>query len=102
MLFILLVTACAVWVYLDATKNKIGKNSEGGFLNISAGAWGACSLGLWIIAFPLYLISRKKLVATAKEFPVEVNRRVLKASTIGLIGVSWFVFDAYQQYLQQF
>ncbi|WP_299773007.1 hypothetical protein [uncultured Pseudoteredinibacter sp.] len=102
MLLVLVTTMCAVWVYLDATKNKIGKTPEGGFLNISAGAWGVCSLGLWVVAFPLYLIFRSKLIKNAKDHPVAVSKRGLKATLIGILGISWFVLSAYQQYLQQF
>ena len=69
-----LVAISAVWVYLDATKNKIGKNpGEKGMFNMSAGAWGAATLGLWIVAFPSYLIKRSDLIEKAKENPVDVK-----------------------------
>lgn len=50
------VSASAIWVCLDATK-KIGKiEAAGGMFNVSAGAWAAVTLFLWIIGFPAYLI----------------------------------------------
>ena len=58
-IIIAVVAVSAVWVYLDATKNKIGKIPDGkGMFNMSAGAWCAVTLGLWIIGFPAYLINR--------------------------------------------
>lgn len=101
-LFVLFVTACAVWVYLDATKNKIGKTSVGGVFNMSASAWGTVSLLIWIIAFPAYLIKRNSLKSIAEEHPVNVNGRGWKATLIGVIGLVWFILVAYSQYLEQF
>ena len=77
-IFILVVAATAVWIYFDATKNKIGKTEKGGLFNLSAGAWAVCNLLLWIIAFPAYLIKRSSLKTIAGEHPVEVKGRGIK------------------------
>ena len=59
-LLIAIVAVSAAWVYLDATRHRIGKiPGAKGMLNMSAGAWGAVTLGLWIIGFPAYLVARK-------------------------------------------
>lgn len=66
----LVVIASALFVYYDATKNKVGKiPDERGFLNMSPSLWALSILLLWIIVFPLYLINRSKLIMKAKEKP---------------------------------
>ena len=64
-------------IYWDATKNKIGKRvGDKGFINMSAGGWATlCLLGLWIIAVPLYVFQRKRLIALAKTNPVDLSRK---------------------------
>jgi len=101
-MFILFITACALWVYLDATKNKIGKTSAGGMFNMSAGAWGVVTLLIWIIGFPAYLIKRNALKIIADENPVDVKGRIWKTVLIGTIGLVWFIGVAYSDYLAQF
>lgn len=86
---ILIVAITSVWIYLDATKNKIGKiANEKGMFNISAGEWAAGALLLWIIVFPAYLIKRNALIEKAKEFPVDIKARALKAILLSVIGGS--------------
>ncbi len=71
-IWILVICATSMWVYWDATANKIGKiEGEGGLFNMSAGAWAAVTLGLWIVGFPAYLINRSRLIEKAKEHPQE-------------------------------
>lgn len=97
--FGLLMVISSVWVYLDATKHKIGKvkevvdNRKIVSYN-SAGAWGIGTLGLWIIAFPLYLIKRKKKIELAKSYPVVVKYRNVKTIILGAIGFIWVLFSA--------
>lgn len=75
----LIVPISALWVYIDATNNKIGKIPDRkSFSNLSAGGWSIVTLGLWIIAFPTYLIKRKSLLELAKSHPVEVKFKPLK------------------------
>jgi hypothetical protein len=82
---LVVVTLCAVGVYLDASKHGIGKKPDGkGPLNMSAGQWGIATLGLWIAAFPLYLINRKKMIAAAQDSPIQSSSRIPKA--LGLFG----------------
>ncbi len=69
---------CSLWVYIDASKHKIGRTSEGGFFNFGAGWWGLLSFLLWVVIFPLYLIQRKKLITLAKEHPIESKARIIK------------------------
>lgn len=84
------VVASAIWVYLDATKNKIGKvPGAGGMFNMSAGAWATVTLLLWIIGFPAYLIKRGSLIERAKSHPVEVGGRGAKTAVLGVVGGLW-------------
>jgi hypothetical protein len=65
-----LVLGCVLFVYLDATKNKIGKVPEvKKITNMSAGMWATGTALLWIFVFPLYLINRRKLINIAIERP---------------------------------
>src|SRR5436190_20968433 len=81
------IVASALWVYWDATANKIGKTpGAGGMFNLSAGAWSAVTMFLWIVAFPAYVIKRSSLVARAKTEPVEVKRRWMKLSILCIVG----------------
>jgi len=77
-----------LWVYRDATKRKIGKIKDGsGFFNLSAGAWAICTILLWIVVFPAYLIKRGELTEAAKSNPVEVKGRGFKSLILALILV---------------
>lgn len=86
-LIYLIVIGSILFVYFDATKNKIGKvPGEKGFTNMSAGVWAIGTWLLWIVAFPLYLINRKKLIEKAQNSPQEVpetRRKII----LGLISV---------------
>lgn len=76
LLILVVVTVSAVWVYIDATNHRIGKQpNERGFFNLSAGGWGAVVLLLWIVAFPCYLAKRSDLIAKAKKSPVLVTSK---------------------------
>lgn len=87
-----IIVTCALWVYWDATSNRIGKiPGAGGFFNISAGAWSAVTLGLWIIGFPAYLIKRSALVERAKSQPIEVKGRPVKMAILAVIGGLWLL-----------
>jgi hypothetical protein len=90
-LIVLVVSASSVWVYLDATKHKIGKIPDGGPFNSSAGLWGTATLLLWIIVLPMYLIKRRKMIERAQEHPVTVRGRGLKAGILSFIGGLWFL-----------
>lgn len=81
----LIVAISALWVYIDASANKIGKTSQSGFFNIGASWWGFACLFLWIIAFPSYLIIRKKLIALATAYPVEPKAREIKIAIFVLV-----------------
>lgn len=88
------VAISALWVYLDATKNNIGKITDAkGIFNKSAGAWGTVTLLLWIIGFPAYLIKRGDLIEKAKENPVPVNGRAAKTAVFGVVGGLWVLLS---------
>jgi hypothetical protein len=86
-LMYLIVIGSVLFVYFDATKNEIGKvPGEKGFTNMSAGVWAIGTWLLWIVAFPLYLINRKKLIEKAQNSPQEVpetRRKII----LGLVSV---------------
>lgn len=87
---VLVIAASGIWVYMDATKNKIGKVSgKGGLLNLPAGALAGATLMLWIVTFPLYLIKRKSLIEQAKESPSEPAGKV----AFGVCAVIFLAFS---------
>ena len=89
-LVVAIIVICALWVYWDATGNKIGKvTGAGGLFNISAGAWSVVTMFLWIIGFPAYLIKRSALIERAKSQPVDVSGRIVKLVILAVIGGLW-------------
>ena len=83
-----IVIACSMFfIYYDTTKNKIGKiPDEKWFLNLSPGLWTIATWLLWIVAFPLYLINRSKLIEKAKQKPQNVPEKRRKI-VLGILGV---------------
>ncbi len=91
-IIVAIIPVTSVWVYFDATANKIGKiPDEKGMFNMSAGAWAIVTLLLWIIGFPAYLIKRGSLIAKAKARPVEVKARIAKTLALAFVGLWVFV-----------
>lgn len=87
-----IVAVSTVWVYLDATKRKIGKiPGTKGVFNMSAGAWAVSTMLLWIVSFPSYLIKRKDLIAAAQINPVEVSWRPVKVAALAIVGSLFFL-----------
>lgn len=79
-----LVSLSALWVYWDASGHKVGAiEAQGG--GFSAGNWGVAVLLIWVVAFPMYLIQRGKLVRAALEAPVDSIHRGRKAAAFGSI-----------------
>jgi hypothetical protein len=97
---ILIVVITSVWIYLDATKNKIGEiANDKSMFNLSAGGWVAGALLLWIVVFPAYLIKRKSLIEKAKGFPIEVKGRILKTVLLASIGFVIIILIAVPSYI---
>jgi hypothetical protein len=92
-LLVVAIVTCSLWVYWDATGNKIGKvPGAGGLFNMSAGAWATVTMFLWIIAFPSYVIKRSALIEVAKSHAVDVKGRLIKTLVLGFIGALWVLF----------
>ena len=85
-----IILLSALWVYLDASRNKIGK-SHALFNWFSAGAWALACVFIWPIAIPLYLVNRKALIEQAKREPVEVEGRWLIATLLALCCLPYLV-----------
>lgn len=85
------VLGCVLFVYLDATRNKIGKIPQvKRFTNMSAGMWAIGTALLWIVVFPLYLLNRKKLIDIAAEQP-QVVPSFRRYTIIGLIAATYIL-----------
>lgn len=87
----ILLPFSAVWVYLDASKHRIGvtPDNDSKFFNLSAGGWGVATLLLWIVTFPAYLIQRDTLLELAKSYPVDSPKRLAKAFAFGAVAFLW-------------
>lgn len=98
-IFYLIVPLSALWVYWDATRNKIGivrdeqgKRRKGTY---SALELALTTLILWIYGFPAYIIKRKQLIQIAKDNPVEsakVKTFLKVFSILALIGLIACIF----------
>ena len=102
------VVLSAIWVYHDATSNRIGRiepvlgtsilrtRARPGFFNLSAGGWFIAVLGLWIVSLPAYLLKRQDLIDLARNEPVDTRNAAGKTILLGLTGTAllasaWFL-----------
>ncbi|HEF0061343.1 TPA: hypothetical protein R8G75_001066 [Citrobacter pasteurii] len=92
---------CVFWVFFDAANNHIGSYvvSEGiekgrrkGFHPV---VWAA--LSMFIFPFFWYLITRKSLLATAKEYPATTDKSI--SFIILFLLVSGLFIYTYKDYL---
>lgn len=100
--WIVLVAAwSAVWVYFDATQNRIGKTVSGGFFNLSAGGWATSTALLWALGFPAYIIKRGSLIKAARAAPVEPSLRAVKLAILTSIAglITWGALSGSQNQL---
>lgn len=82
----LIIVGSAIYVYYDATKNKIGRvPGLADKFNLRAGAWGLGFLWLWPVFFPLYLVKRNELIQRAKENPIEASYVPIKLGIFALL-----------------
>jgi hypothetical protein len=90
-----IIAGSILFVYYDATKNKIGKiEGEKGLFNNSAGMWAIGTWLLWIVVLPLYIIKRTELIEKAKQNPVNVpegKRKVILCIIFMLFVLVFFV-----------
>ncbi|MEE8448848.1 MAG: hypothetical protein V3S39_04380 [Thermodesulfobacteriota bacterium] len=54
------VVGTSLWVLIDAKRRGVGLKTIDGLKTLGPWGWFAASLGVWPLAFPLYLWSRKK------------------------------------------
>lgn len=57
----IIVCACAIWVLFDAKRIGAERGLVRGFGDLSPIGWAVATLGLWIVAFPAYLIYRPRI-----------------------------------------
>lgn len=94
-LIAIVVTASALWVYWDATNQRIGRiKGRKGLFNMSAEAWALATLFLWVIAFPAYLIKRDSLREEAEYNPVQARHPRAWLTGLAVLGAA-MVWNAY-------
>jgi hypothetical protein len=87
------VLAIALFIYLDAAGNKIGRvKGERSLINFPAGLWAAFVFLIIIVGLPLYLFFRSRLIDRAKDHPVILTpkhkRKVLVVLTVLGLAIS--------------
>jgi hypothetical protein len=81
------IVLAGVFTFLDARHSGIRKKAGSkSFVNLTPGAWGVAVMGLTIVAYPCYLISRGKL--KTKEGP---GAYWVLANIFALIALAWAV-----------
>lgn len=84
---VVVVVGSAFWVYLDATKHKIGPTEGEESFDTSPGSWAIDVLILWFVNFPAYIIKRKALIEKAKQSPSEPDNRTWGIVVFSFVGV---------------
>jgi uncharacterized membrane protein YesL len=83
----LAVLAVALFIYLDATGNKIGRvKGERALINFPAGLWAALVFLVVIVGLPLYLFFRSRLIGRAKDHPIILTPKH-KKKTLAVLAV---------------
>jgi len=86
----------AIFVYIDTKRNNLDHLSgQKGFFNLSTPVWTLAVLWIWFIAFPLYLLQRRKLITKAMNLPVELNQADSAKRSypqLFIFGLMWFLF----------
>lgn len=68
---LLILIGSAIWVGYDASKIGVRRGLVTGLGNMNVPMWIIAVLGLWIIAFPCYLIYRPKYKEALKKLGEE-------------------------------
>ena len=63
---------CTIWVYVDAKANDITKAGGPAKLSefsadIDPAGWAICVFFMWIVAFPLYLMKRQRVLDARRQ-----------------------------------
>ena len=61
-----LLVVCAIGVYVDAKSIGARRGLTSGMAGTSAGMWAFGTVAMWILVFPLYLLTRGKIKAAAR------------------------------------
>ena len=91
LIFALLGAYSILWIYYDATNNKIGRIRGEGIFSFSAGEWASYCLIVWSIIFPVYLFKRKKLIQKAQDNPVYASNVKVKLVILGMFSFLLYV-----------
>ena len=92
LIFLVVIAASAVWVYVDTSAHRVGNISEyEENFDKPALFWAIATLFLWPLALPYYLLRRRKLIEVAEKYPVQENLRWLKTCGVTLAAVGFVV-----------
>lgn len=68
-LVVFAVVMTSIWVLFDARSLGVEKGQRDGVTDMGATGWFFACLGLWLVAFPMYLASRPALAREARQPP---------------------------------
>jgi|SRR5580704_4103315 hypothetical protein len=87
-----IVVGTSVGVLIDALTLGVRKGMIKGFFDMGPAGWFFSNLGLWIVAFPAYLVKRdeyKRVIAPGKapqgDSPLDQVERLAALKTRGLV-----------------
>lgn len=72
-LMVLVVIGTSIWVLIDAERIGVKRGQVEGLADMGPVGWFICCLGIWIIAFPVYLAKREAFKRANARAAVSVS-----------------------------
>lgn len=92
LIVMLVVLATSLWAGWDAHRLGARRGLLPGFLDLSPAQWGFACLGLWGLAFPVYLLSRRRIrQAAAKAGPSTDGSRPRLLLSLGILALAFLL-----------
>ena len=85
-LVLLIVIGTSIWVAVAASSLGVGKGLVSGAADMGPMGWLCACLLLWIVAFPMYLAKRPRLIAASQALQGHVESAVVT----GVQGPGWY------------
>jgi hypothetical protein len=88
-MIIWIVIGTSIWVLLDARAIGIKRGQIKGLANMGPVGWFLASLGMWIIAFPLYLAKRNEFRRINQGLKIDENKELANKNkvTFSIAGI---------------
>lgn len=80
------VVLSSIWVWMDARSIGVERGQITGLGNLGPLGWLIACLGLWLVAFPFYLLSRPALLDANGRAPGPFPVRLVGLALVVLVG----------------